>query len=219
MCFLARALIVNFSQTTSETYGSAQYTPIDEDHPSVGQSPYSATKIAADQLAISYYRSFGLPVKIARPFNTYGPRQSSRAIIPTIITQLIINKSVSLGNTSPTRDFTYVTDTCNGIINILNSKKLYGEEINIGYGEEISMGELYNVICELMGNKLEIKNRENRKRKIDSEVNQLICNNNKIKSNTNWKIENSLKVGLSKTIKWFENPENLRMYKTNQYNV
>ena len=141
--------------STSETYGTAQYVPIDEKHPMVGQSPYSATKIAADQLAISYYRSFNLPVKIVRPFNTYGPRQSARAIIPTVISQLLSGKEkLSLGNLSPTRDLTYVKDTAKGFLEIFKSDKLFGEVTNIGMGKEISVADLVKKISSLLSSNL-----------------------------------------------------------------
>ena len=168
--------------STSETYGSAQYVPIDEKHPIVGQSPYSASKISADQLAISYYKSFDLPVKIVRPFNTYGPRQSARAIIPTIISQLL-NESgkLKLGNLSPTRDLTHVFDTCNGFYEIFQSKSLFGEIVNIGMNEEISISDLVNLICGLMNKEITFDLTHDRVRPKNSEVDRLRCNNKKLK--------------------------------------
>ncbi len=167
--------------STSETYGTAQYVPIDEKHPMVGQSPYSATKIAADQLAISYYRSFNLPVKIVRPFNTYGPRQSARAIIPTVISQLLSGKEkLSLGNLSPTRDLTFVKDTCKGFLEIFNSHNLFGEVTNIGMGKEISVSELVKKINSLVSLKQLLKKILMRVRPENSEVERLLCDNNKL---------------------------------------
>ncbi|MBA7621033.1 GDP-6-deoxy-D-mannose reductase [subsurface metagenome] len=204
--------------STSETYGTAQYVPIDEKHPMVGQSPYSASKIAADQLAISYYRSFGLPVKIVRPFNVYGPRQSARALIPTIITQILDGKNkIKLGNLTPTRDLTYVKDTVKGFIEVLKSKDLFGEITNIGMKEEISVGDLAKYIAEFMNTKIEIVSDEERIRPNGSEVERLVCDNSKILEKTNWKPEYSLEKGLLETIWWFE--KNLNYYKSRIYNV
>ena len=204
--------------STSETYGTAQYTPIDENHPLVGQSPYSASKIAADQLAISYYRSFDLPVKIVRPFNTYGPRQSDRAIIPTVITQLTSGKNkIQLGNLSPLRDFTFVKDTCNGFIEIYKSDKLYGEATNIGMNKEISIAHIVEKMINLMGLKIKIIQDKDRFRPKKSEVDRLVCNNTKILKETEWKPEYDLEKGLKETIKWF-NETDIK-YKTRNYNV
>ena len=206
--------------STSETYGSAQYAPIDEKHPMIGQSPYSATKIAADQLAISYYRSFDLPVKIVRPFNTFGPRQSARAIIPTIISQLMDGKqSIELGNITPTRDLTYVTDTCNAFLDIYNSDTLFGEVTNIGMNSEISIGDLANFIANLMDTNIIVNSSEKRVRPENSEVERLVCNNSKLLKHTSWKPRYSLEEGITEVIKWMKKPENLIMYKSNQYNV
>jgi len=206
--------------STSETYGNAQYTPIDESHPLVGQSPYSATKIAADQLALSYYRSFELPIKIVRPFNTYGPRQSSRAVIPTIVAQLLNGKiSIELGNLSPTRDLTYVTDTCNGFIEIFQSDSLFGEVTNIGVNSEISIGELVQFIANLMGVVLTIESSNDRVRPKNSEVERLICDNSKLLKHTHWKPKYTLEQGISEVIEWMKNPENLGMFKPEQYSV
>lgn len=204
--------------STSETYGTAQYVPIDEKHPLVGQSPYSASKIGADQLAISYYRSFELPVKIVRPFNTYGPRQSARAIIPTIISQALNNvETIKLGNITPTRDLTFVKDTAKGFYEIFKSKELFGEVTNISMGEEISIGDLCNLIFELIGRKCEIETDKIRVRPGASEVERLLGNNEKIMSTTEWKPDYDLKKGLLETIEWIKN--NLSVFKSEIYNV
>lgn len=204
--------------STSETYGTAQYVPIDEKHPMVGQSPYSASKIAADQLAISYYKSFDLPVSIVRPFNTYGPRQSARAIIPTIITQILSGKrEIKLGNLSPTRDLTFVKDTANGFLEIYKSNNLFGEFINIGMNEEITIGDLVKLISELMKVDIKIISETERTRPDKSEVERLMCNNTMIITNTNWKPTYNLKKGLLETIHFLK--ENLNYYKPDIYNV
>jgi len=204
--------------STSETYGSAQYTPIDEKHPAVGQSPYSASKIAADQLAYSYYASFNLPVKIVRPFNTYGPRQSARAIIPTVISQTLSGKTkLKLGNISPTRDLTFVKDTCNGFLNIYNHDGLWGEATNIGMNEEIAIGELVNKIASLLDKEIAITQENERIRPGASEVERLWCDNTKLVSTTGWKPEYSLETGLQKTIKWVQ--ENQEMFKPERYSI
>jgi nucleoside-diphosphate-sugar epimerase len=204
--------------STSETYGTAQYVPINELHPMVGQSPYSASKIAADQLAISYYRSFNLPVKIVRPFNTYGPRQSARAIIPTVITQILSGvKNLKLGNLTPTRDLTFVEDTIAGFFNIYKSEKLYGEIVNVGMNKEISVKNLIALISEIIGKELNVEAEEQRIRPENSEVERLLCDNSKLLQHTDWKPENDLRTGLKKTIGWLE--LNLQKYKTNIYNI
>jgi len=204
--------------STSETYGTAQYVPIDEKHPVVGQSPYSATKIAADQMAISYYRSFGLPVKIVRPFNAYGPRQSARAIIPTIITQILSGqKVIKAGNLHPTRDLTFVKDTANGFIEIANSDNLAGEVTNIGTNTEVSVGSLIKRIAELMDAEVAIQTDNNRIRPVKSEVERLCCDNTKILKTSKWKPEYDLKKGLLETIEWIQS--NLKFYKPEIYNV
>ncbi len=204
--------------STSETYGTAQYVPIDETHPMVGQSPYSASKIAADQLAISYYRSFNLPVKIVRPFNTYGPRQSSRAVIPTVISQILSGREkLSLGNLTPTRDLTFVKDTCNGFIEIFKSEKLFGEITNIGMNEEISIRDLVILISDLLNKKIEIDIDNQRVRPENSEVERLMCNNNKIKQSTSWTPKFNLRTGLEETIMFLK--KNIHLYKTAIYNV
>jgi len=204
--------------STSETYGTAQYVPIDEKHPMVGQSPYSATKIAADQLSISYYKSFDLPVKIVRPFNTYGPRQSARAIIPTVISQILNGETtLKLGNLSPTRDLTFVKDTANGFFEIAQTNGLFGEITNIGMSEEITIGNLVQLIADLIGTKVEIISDEQRIRPDKSEVERLFCNNTKLQANTNWKPVYTLETGLKETIDWINN--NLTYFKSNIYNV
>ncbi len=204
--------------STSETYGTAQYVPIDEKHPMVGQSPYSATKIAADHLALSFYRSFNLPVKVIRPFNVYGPRQSARAIIPTIIIQILSGKkSIKLGNLHPTRDLTFVKDTVNAFIEIFNSEKLFGEITNIGMNEEISIGNLVKLIAKLMNKKVEIIEDNKRTRPKKSEVDRLYCDNSKLLANTNWKPKYNSKQGLIETIKWLKSHQNF--YKADIYNV
>jgi NAD dependent epimerase/dehydratase len=204
--------------STSETYGTAQYVPIDEYHPLVGQSPYSASKIGADQLAISYYRSFNLPVKIVRPFNTYGPRQSARAIIPTIITQILSGKTqLKLGNLHPTRDLTFVKDTARGFISILRSDHLYGEVTNIGMCDEISIGNLVQKISDLLHVPIEIISDSDRIRPDNSEVERLFCANQKIIEKTDWKPVYDLDKGLLATIEFLK--ENLSIYKPDIYNV
>lgn len=204
--------------STSETYGTAQYVPIDEKHPSVGQSPYSATKIGADQLADSYFRSFNTPVKIVRPFNTYGPRQSARAIIPTVITQMLSGKTeLNLGNLDPTRDLTFVKDTAKGFLAIYNSAKCFGQATNIGMNEEISIRDLIKLISEIIGNDVSIKQDQQRVRADKSEVERLMCNNSKLKESTDWVPEYSLKSGLIETIDFLK--ANLDRYKPDLYNV
>ena len=206
--------------STSETYGTAQYVPIDEKHPLVGQSPYSASKIAADQLAISYYKSFELPVKIVRPFNTYGPRQSARAIIPTIISQILNGKTeIELGSLTPTRDLTFVKDTCTGFEEIYKSDLLFGEVTNIGMNAEISIGDLVELIAKSMNVKVTIKSTDERIRPGKSEVERLFCDNAKLLKHTSWKPNYTLEQGISKVIEWIKNPDNLELYKAEQYNV
>jgi len=206
--------------STSETYGTAQYVPIDEKHPLVGQSPYSASKIAADQLTISYYKSFELPVKIVRPFNTYGPKQSARAIIPTIISQILNGKSeIELGSLSPTRDLTFVKDTCAGFEEIYKSDSLFGEVTNIGVKTEISIGELAKLIANTMNIKLTIKSSEERIRPKSSEVERLFCDNTKLLKHTSWKPKYSLEQGIGEVVEWMKKPENLNYFKSDKYNV
>ncbi|MCK4257420.1 MAG: NAD-dependent 4,6-dehydratase LegB [Halanaerobiales bacterium] len=204
--------------STSETYGSAQYVPIDEKHPLVGQSPYSASKIAADQLAISYFNSFNLPVTIARPFNTYGPRQSARAIIPTVITQILAGKKkIQLGNLFPTRDFNYVKDTVEGFIKLAENNDTLGEVINIGSNYEISMQETIDLIVELIGEEIEVISDKQRIRPEKSEVDRLWCDNTKILELTDWRPQYSIRDGLMETIDWLR--ANLKIYKPDIYNV
>jgi len=206
--------------STSETYGSAQYSPIDERHPLVGQSPYAASKIAADQLSISYFRSFDLPLKIIRPFNTYGPRQSSRAVIPTVISQILSNeKNIYLGNIHPTRDLTFISDTCNAFFEIYKSNSLFGETTNIGMGEEISIGDLVKLISKVIGKNVDIISDNERIRPKKSEVDRLICDNSKLLNNTSWEPQYSLELGLRKFIDWIEKEENFPFFKKNKYNV
>ncbi len=204
--------------STSEVYGTAKYVPIDENHPFQGQSPYSATKIGADRLAESFYRSFDLPVSIVRPFNTYGPRQSARAVIPTIISQLLAGKDrIQLGALSPTRDFNYVKDTAAGFIAIAESERTLGEEINIATQQEISIGELAEEIISQINPGAEIVCDEQRLRPEKSEVNRLLGANAKIKSLTDWTPRYSLREGIRETIAWIR--ENMDRYKTDIYNV
>ena len=204
--------------STSEVYGTAQYVPIDENHPFQGQSPYSATKIGADRLAESFYRSFNLPVTIVRPFNTYGPRQSARAVIPTIITQLLSGKTeIKLGSLTPTRDFNYVKDTVNGFIAISEADNVIGEEINIATQKEISIGELANEIIAQINPSAKIVCEEERLRPEKSEVNRLLGSNAKITRLTDWRPQYSLKEGIAETIAWMK--DNLDSYKTDIYNI
>ena len=206
--------------STSEVYGTAQYVPIDENHPYQGQSPYSASKIGADRIAESFYCSFNLPITIVRPFNTYGPRQSARAVIPTIIIQLNNNfKKIKLGNLSPTRDFVYVKDVINGFIEIAKSNKTIGEEINIATQSEISIEDLAKEIIRLINPKAEIVCDKERVRPEKSEVERLWGSNEKIKKLTNWEPKYSLSKGLKETIKWFSKKENITQYKADIYNV
>ena len=206
--------------STSETYGTAQYVPMDEDHPKVGQSPYSASKISADQIAISYYRSFDLPVTIVRPFNTYGPRQSSRAVIPNIVSQILTNNGeVNLGNISPTRDFTFVEDTCIAFESIIGCNKLIGEEVNIGTNSEISIRDLVEEISNIIGIKAKIVEDDQRMRVEKSEVDRLVCKNEKLLACTNWKPKHSLEQGLIKTIDWIKKVDSDKLINMSQYNV
>ncbi len=205
--------------STSEVYGSAQYLPIDELHPIVAQSPYSASKIAAEAIVTSFNKSFDLNTKIARVFNTYGPRQSARAIIPNVIVQLLSNsKFINIGSLSPSRDLNYVTDTCNGLISLANSKDAIGKIINIGSNKKISMEDLSKTIMNLMDIKKVLTVKENRLRPENSEVQNLQCDNQLMKSLTNFQPQNNLIEGLKKTIDWFSNPKNLANYKSDVYN-
>lgn len=208
-------LIINTS--TSETYGTAQYTPIDELHPLQGQSPYSASKIAADKLTESYFNSFSLPVITVRPFNTYGPRQTSRAVIPTIISQLLTQKKLILGDLSPVRDFTFVADTVNGFICAAKHSSNIGQVINLGYGKAASINETANIIMDIMNIRKEIITEDKRVRPKDSEVFQLISNNQKAKKLIGWEPEVSLRYGLEKTIDFIS--KNINLFKSSSYNI
>ncbi len=206
--------------STSEVYGTAKYVPIDEKHPRQGQSPYSATKIGADYIAESFYKSFGLPVVIVRPFNTYGPRQSARAVIPTIITQLLNGyKEIKLGVLHTTRDFVFVKDTARGFVEIAKSDKTIGEEINIATQREISIEELANKLIEKINPSARIITDAMRLRPEKSEVERLLGNNEKILSLTNWRPLYTLDEGLDITIEWFKKKSNLKFYKSEIYNV
>lgn len=204
--------------STSEVYGTAQYVPIDEKHPFQGQSPYSATKIGADRLAESFYRSFDMPISIVRPFNTYGPRQSARAVIPTIITQLLAGKDeIELGSLTPTRDFNFVKDTANGFVEIANAKNTIGEEINIATQDEISIGQLAEELIRQINPNARIICDEQRLRPENSEVNRLLGSNEKIKRLTNWEPQYTFEQGIAETIEFFK--YNLDKYKTDIYNI
>ena len=210
--------------STSEVYGTARFVPITEEHPLQGQSPYSATKIAADQLAYSFYASFGLPVVIARPFNTYGPRQSARAVIPTIITQIANGqREIKLGAVSPTRDFNYVADTAAGFIAALESDRGIGEVINLGSNFEISIGDTAHAIAEAMGTSIEIITDEQRLRPEKSEVERLWASNTKARELLGWQPQYGGRTGfmrgLTETIAWFREPTNLPAYKADIYNL
>ncbi len=205
--------------STSEVYGTAQYVPIDEKHPLQAQSPYSASKIGADAIALSFFNSFSLPVTIARPFNTYGPRQSARAIIPTVITQIAAGQTrIKLGELSPTRDFNYVDDTCRGFLLLAETDGIAGEVFNIGSNQEASIGEVANRIKTLMGKEVEWIREEQRLRPENSEVHRLLCDNTKI-AKIGYKPQFDLDAGLASTINWFRNPENLSKYKTGIFNL
>ena len=206
--------------STSEVYGSALKVPISETHPLQPQSPYSASKISADMMALSFYHSFGLPVTVARPFNTFGPRQSARAVIPTMIMQLASGvKNVKLGATAPTRDFNYVTDTCDGFIKILEAEQVAGQVLNIGSGTEISIGHTFSMIKNIMNVEAGIEASADRLRPENSEVQRLCCDNSLLQKLTQYKPQVSFEQGLKNTIQWFLNDENLKKYKVGQYNV
>jgi len=206
--------------STSEVYGTAQYVPIDENHSLQAQSPYSASKIGADAMAMSFYNAFNLPLTIARPFNTYGPRQSSRAVIPTIITQIASGKKkIKLGDIMPTRDFSYVEDICRGLIALAECEKAIGETVNIGSNFEITIGDMLNLIKEIMQSDAKVITDDERLRPEKSEVYRLWCDNRKIRELTGFEPKYSIKEGLEKTIAWFANPENLMKYKSDIYNV
>ena len=206
--------------STSEVYGTAQYVPIDEKHPKQPQSPYSATKIGADAMAMSFYNAFELPVVIVRPFNTYGPRQSARAIIPTIISQIASGiKEIKLGDLSPTRDFNFVKDTCRGFIELSKCDAAIGQEVNIASNYEISMRDTLELIAKIMNSDVKFVEDEQRLRPQKSEVFRLWGDNTKIKSLTGFAPEYNIEAGLRETIEWFTKPENLKRYKANIYNV
>jgi NAD dependent epimerase/dehydratase len=206
--------------STSEVYGTAHYVPMDEAHPKQAQSPYSATKIGADAIADSFFRSFNLPVTIARPFNTFGPRQSARAVIPTILTQLLTGKDrICLGSLHPCRDLTYVSDTCAGFIALAGCDAAVGKEVNIGNGREISVGNLAQLIMTTLGKQVDVIGADERMRPAESEVERLVCDNRVIRELTGWEPKITLVQGLLRTAEWFQNRENITRYKTDIYNV
>ena len=222
ICQVARDIggIRVLSTSTSEVYGTAKYVPIDEKHPKQPQSPYSATKIAADAIAMSFYNAFGLPVTIVRPFNTYGPRQSARAVIPTIITQLAKGmQQVKLGDLTPTRDFNYVKDICRGFLAIAGCDKTIGKEINIASNSEVSMSDIFELIKKLMGSEAVSISDIERKRPPNSEVYRLYGDNSIITSLTDWRPNFTIEQGLKETIQWFSIDKNLRKYKADIYNL
>ena len=206
--------------STSEVYGTARYVPIDEKHPLQPQSPYSASKIGADAIAMSFYNAFKLPITIVRPFNTYGPRQSARAVIPTIISQIAGGmKEIKLGDLSPTRDFNYVADTCKGFIELAKCDKAIGETVNIGSNFEISIKNTLDIIKDIMHSDVRFITDEQRIRPENSEVFRLWCDNSKIRELTGFEPKYSIREGLEKTVEWFTKPENLAKYKPGLYNV
>lgn len=206
--------------STSEVYGTAQYVPIDEKHPLQAQSPYSASKIGADAMAMSFFNAFDLPVTIARPFNTYGPRQSARAVIPTIITQIASGqKQIKLGDVTPTRDFNYVADTCRGFLVLARCEQAIGETVNIGSNFEISIGDTLNLIRDIMHSDVEFLVDDQRLRPGKSEVFRLWCDNSRIRALTGFEPQFDIRAGLSETIEWMVRPDNLRKYKADIYNV
>ena len=206
--------------STSEVYGTARYVPIDESHPLQGQSPYSASKIGADKMAESFYRSFSTPVVTARPFNTYGPRQSARAVIPTIVTQLLAGRTrLELGALSPTRDLTYVTDTAAGFIALASCDDAVGREVNLGSGQEISIGDLAALVADVMGASIEVVSAGERLRPTKSEVERLLADTALMRSLTGWEPTVTLREGLTNVVEWFSRPENLSRYKADIYNV
>jgi len=206
--------------STSEVYGTARYVPIDEMHPIQAQSPYSASKIGADAIAMSYVNAFDLPLTIARPFNTYGPRQSARAVIPSIISQIAVGmRQINLGDIEPTRDFTYVVDTCRGLVELADCDEAIGETVNIGSNFEISIENIFNLIRELMSADVALVFDENRRRPNKSEVFRLWCNNTKLRKLTGFEPSYDLRAGLEETIIWFARKENLNRYKTGIYNL
>jgi len=215
-CGVKRILVTS----TSEVYGTAQYVPIDEKHPMQPQSPYSASKIGADAIAMSFYNAFKLPITVVRPFNTYGPRQSARAVIPTIITQIAAGtKEIKLGDLSPTRDFNYVADTCRGFIELAKREQAIGETVNIGSNFEISVKDTLELIKDIMQSDVKFITDEQRIRPENSEVFRLWCDNTKIRSLTGFETKYSIRKGLEKTVEWFIKPQNLAKYKPGLYNV
>ena len=222
LCQAARAIgVEKFIHTsTSEVYGTAKYVPIDENHPLNPQSPYSATKIGADAIALSFYSAFQLPVVVARPFNTYGPRQSARAIIPTIISQIAAGApEVQLGELTTTRDFTYIEDTCRGFLAIAKLDKCLGEVFNIGSNQEIAIGDLFSLISSIMQSELLSRRDEKRLRPVTSEVFRLRCDNTKLQRAAGFEPRIRLRDGLARTVTWFRDERNLRRYKQAIYNV
>ena len=217
--------VTHFVHTsTSETYGTAQFVPITEQHPLSAQSPYAATKIAADQLALSFWHSFSLPVTVVRPFNTYGPRQSARAVIPTIISQLLTgSRQIKLGATSPTRDFNYVSDTCSSFISVANNQSTFGKVLNAASGFEVSIGDTVSLICRILNSDAEIMSDETRLRPVGSEVNRLFGDSSLLQELTGWRPNyagiDGFQRGLEETIDWFKQPENIRHYKPNLYTI
>lgn len=206
--------------STSEVYGTAQYVPIDEKHPLQAQSPYSATKIAADAIAYSYFAAFAFPVTIVRPFNTFGPRQSARAVIPTIITQILAGRrEIRLGSLHPTRDFNYVEDTCRGFLVLADCQAAVGQTINVGSNSEISIGDVASLIQELLGTQIAIVTDDARVRPERSEVDRLWCDNSRIAALSGFRPKVPLKQGLAQTIEWLRRPENFARYKVEIYNV
>ena len=215
---LSRGVEKIIHTSTSEVYGTAEYLPMDERHPLRAQSPYSASKIGADAIAISFKCSFGLPVVIARPFNTYGPRQSARAVIPTIISQIANGANrIKLGDLESTRDFTYVEDTCRGFMAIAALEA--GEVFHIGSNAEVSIGDLFKLVADLMDSDAQIEVDSERKRPLESEVLRLCCNPRKLRDASGFRPEVGLREGLNRTIEWFRDPKNLRRYKDSLYNV
>lgn len=206
--------------STSEVYGTAQYVPIDEKHPLQPQSPYSASKIGADAIAMSFHNAFNLPLVTARPFNTFGPRQSARAVIPTIITQIAAGmKEIKIGDVTPTRDFTFVEDTCRGLMVLAECDKAVGQIVNIGSNYEISVGDVLNLIKEIMRSDVVFVADKERVRPEKSEVFRLWCDNSRLKNLTGFELKYTLREGLAKTIEWFTDPNNLSRYKAGIYNV
>jgi NAD dependent epimerase/dehydratase len=205
--------------STSEVYGTAQYVPIDEKHPLQPQSPYSASKIGADAMAMSFFNAFNLPVTVVRPFNTYGPRQSARAVIPSIITQIADGKEIKLGDTTPTRDFNYVADTCRGFLLLAECEAAVGKTVNVGSGTEISVGDTLALIRRIMNSDTASVTDAERIRPPKSEVFRLCCDNSLLRDLTGFEPEYTIEAGLRRTVEWFRDPANLAKYKTDIYNV